>query len=74
MNNRKKLVQILAGVMAVIMVLTLMLSLIPTKVSAASSSEIRKQLNKLKEEKNEIAAQIEKSGACMMKMPRRSTA
>ena len=59
MNNRKKLVQILAGVMAVIMVLTLMLSLIPTKVSAASSSEIRKQLNKLKEEKNEIAAQIE---------------
>ena len=58
MNNRKKLVQILAGVMAAIMVLTLMLSLIPTKVSAASSSEIRKQLNKLKEDKNAIAAQI----------------
>ena len=59
MNNRKKLVQILAGVMAAIMVLTLVLSLIPAKVSAASSSEIRKQLNKLKEEKNEITAQIE---------------
>ena len=58
MNNRKKLVQILAGVMAAIMLLSLMLSLIPTSVSAASSSEFRKQLNKLKEEKNEIAAQI----------------
>ena len=59
MNNRKKLVQILAGVMAAIMVLTLVLSLIPAKVSAASSSEIRKQLNKLKEEKKEITAQID---------------
>ena len=58
MNNRKKLVQILAGIMAAIMVLTLVLSLIPAKVSAASSSEIRKQLDKLKEEKNEITAQI----------------
>ena len=59
MNNRKKLVQILAGIMAAIMVLTLVLSLIPAQVSAASSSEIRKQLNKLKEEKNEITAQID---------------
>lgn len=59
MNNRKKLVQILAGVMAAIMVLTLVLSLIPAKVSAASSSEIRQQLNKLKEEKKVITAQID---------------
>ena len=59
MNNRKKLVQILAGVMAAIMVLTLVLSLIPAKVSAASSGEIRKQLNKLKEEQNAITAQID---------------
>ena len=59
MNNRKKLVQILAGVMAAIMVLTWVLGLIPTKASAASSSEIRKQLNKLKEEKKEITAQID---------------
>ena len=58
MNNRKKLVQILAGIMAAIMLLSLLLSLIPASVSAASSSEIRKQLNKLKEEKKEIAAQI----------------
>lgn len=58
MKNRKRLVQILAGLMAAIMLLSLMLSLIPTKVSAASSSEIRKQLNQLKEEKKEIASQI----------------
>ena len=58
MNNRKRLVQILAGLMAAIMLLTLILGLIPTRASAASSSEIRKQLNQLKEEKKEIAAQI----------------
>ncbi len=58
MNNRKKLVKILAGLMAAIMLLSLILSLIPTSVHAASSSEIRKQLNKLKEDKKEIAAQI----------------
>ena len=58
MNKRKRLVSVLAGVMAAVMLLTLVLGLIPTKVSAASSKEIRKQLNQLKEEKKEIAAQI----------------
>ena len=58
MNNRKKMVRILAGVMAAIMLLTLLLSLIPIHAHAASSSEIRKQLNELKEQKKEIAAQI----------------
>ena len=58
MKKRKLWVSILAGLMAAIMLLSLVLSLIPTSVSAASSSEIRKQLNKLKEEKSEIAAQI----------------
>lgn len=58
MNNRKRLVQILAGVMAAIMLLTLLLSLIPVHAHAASSSEIRKQLNELKEQKKEIAAEI----------------
>ena len=58
MNKRKKWVSILAGVMAAIMLLSLILGLIPAKVSARSSSEIRKQLNALKDEKKEIAAQI----------------
>ena len=54
MKNRKKLVSILAGVMAAIMLLSLLLSLIPARAFAASSSEIRKQINHLKEEKQEI--------------------
>lgn len=59
MNKRKKLVQILAGVMAAIMLLTLILGLIPTKVSAASSSEIKKQINALKKQKTELQTQIQ---------------
>ena len=58
MNNRKRMVSILAGVMAFIMLLTLILGLIPTPVSAASSSEIRKQINQLKKEKEEIKDKI----------------
>lgn len=59
MKNRKQMVSILAGIMAAVMLLTLILSLLPTKASAASSSEIRKQINALKEEKEEIQKQIE---------------
>lgn len=59
MNNRKKFVSILAGIMAAVMLLTLILSLIPANVSAASSSEIKKQINQLKEDKKAIQAQME---------------
>lgn len=58
MNKRKKFVAILAGVMAAIMVLTLILSLIPHAM-AASSSEIRNQINDLKTQQSEIQQQIE---------------
>ena len=57
MNKRKKLVQILAGVMAALMLLTLILGLIPTKASAASSKEIRKQINALKEQNKQLEQQ-----------------
>ena len=59
MKNRKRLVSILAGVMAALMLLTLILGLLPTNASAASSSEIRKQINQLKEDKAEIEKKIE---------------
>ena len=59
MKNRKRFVSILAGLMAALMILTLILSLLPTRASAASSSEIRKQINELKAEKKELQAQIE---------------
>ena len=58
MRNRKRLVSILAGLMAAIMLLTLIVGLIPRPASAASSSEIRKQINALKEQKKEIQNQI----------------
>ena len=57
MKNRKRMVSILAGIMAAVMILTLLLSILPTRASAASSSEIRKQINALKEE---VAANKEK--------------
>ena len=58
MNNRKRLVSILAGIMAAVMLLTLIIGLLPTRASAASSSEIRKQINELKAQKQEIEEQI----------------
>ena len=59
MNNKRKwLVSILAGIMAVVMVLGLILSLIPT-ASAASSSEIKKQITQMKKEREELKKQME---------------
>ena len=58
MKNRKRLVSFLAGLMAAVMLLTLLMSILPTRASAASSSEIRKQINQLKKEKEEIKDKI----------------
>ena len=60
MNNRKRLVSILAGIMAAVMLLTLIIGLLPTRASAASSSEIRKQINELKAQKQEIEDRVAK--------------
>ena len=59
MRNRKRFVSIMAGIMAALMLLTLILGLLPTNASAASSSEIRKQINELKKDKKEIEDKIE---------------
>ena len=59
MKNRKRLVSILAGFMAFMLLLSLILSLIPVPANAyESSSEIRAQINALKKEKDAIKAQI----------------
>ena len=55
MRNRKS---VLAGILAAVMLLSLVLGLLPTSASAASSKEIKKQLEQLKDEKKEIQAQI----------------
>lgn len=59
MKKRKLWVSIMAGLLAAVMLLSLILGLIPTRVSAASSSEIKAQINELKEQKKEIQAQID---------------
>jgi len=58
MKNRKRWVSILAGIMAGLLLLTLILGLLPTPASAMSSSEIRAQINALREEKKAIEAEI----------------
>ena len=58
MNKRKRLVSILAGIMAGILLLTLIMGLLPTRASAMSSSEIRAQINALRQEKKAISDEI----------------
>ena len=58
MNKRKRMVSILAGIMAAVLLLTLILGLIPTPAHAMSSSEIRQQINSLKAEKNTIQKEL----------------
>lgn len=58
MNKRKKLISFLAGLMALIMLLGLIAGFIPA-AHAATSSELKEQLDVLQEEKDLIDAQIE---------------
>ena len=58
-NNKKKLmVSIFSGILAAILLLTLIIGLIPTSVGAASSKELKGQLNDLKAQRGEIRSQI----------------
>ena len=59
MKNKKLWVSILAGILAALMLGTLMVGLIPSRVSAASSSEIRNQINDLEAQDAEITAQLD---------------
>lgn len=63
MKNRKLWVSILAGFMAIILVLGLVAGVLPSLVDAAkteSSSELKKQLDALKADKKKIDAEISK--------------
>lgn len=60
MKNHKKLIQILAGIMAFVMILSLVFSLLPTNVYAAkSSSEIRNEIKALEKEQSAIWAKMD---------------
>ena len=59
MNKRQKRISLFAGLLAAVMVLTLVLNILPAQASAASSSEIRKQINAKKEELAQIKEKIQ---------------
>ena len=55
MKNRKKFVSVMAGILAAVMLLTLVLSVLPSAATAAtSSSEIRNQINELEKQQAEL--------------------
>lgn len=58
MKNRKFWVSLIAGILAAVLLLSLLVGILPTKANAASSSEIRKQINELEAQQEEIEAQI----------------
>ena len=58
MKNRKTIASILAFLLAAIMLLSLIAGILPRPVEAASSSEIKKQLDALKEERDALDAQL----------------
>jgi len=55
--RRKTVFTLLSGLLAVLMLFSMMVTVVPTEVSAASSSAIKKDLDKLKAEAKEIQAQ-----------------
>ena len=58
MKNRKFWITVLSGLLAAAMLLGLLAGLIPTKANAASSSEIRDQIDALEAQEAQIQAQI----------------
>ena len=59
MKNRRFWISLLAGIMAAVMLLSLLLSLFPTNAKAASSSEIRDQINQMEKDNEELQEKLE---------------
>ena len=59
MNKQRRLVSILAGVMAAIMLLSLLVGILPVSASAKSSKEIKEEINALKGDRTAIWAELE---------------
>ncbi len=60
MNNKKFWVSLLAGIMAGILVLTLLLQLLPTPAQAATSSEIKDQINQMQDDQKDLQKELDK--------------
>lgn len=59
MKNRKFWVSLLAGIMAGVMLLSLIFSILPMTVSAATSAEIKEEIEKLEDEQMDIWIQMD---------------
>jgi murein DD-endopeptidase MepM/ murein hydrolase activator NlpD len=59
MKNKKRLVSLLAGIMAAVMLLTLLAGILPVSADAKSSKEIKEELKALKGDRSAIWAQLE---------------
>lgn len=57
MKNRKRWVSIMAGFLALVMLLSLIISILPTKARALSSSEIQSEIDDLEDQADELEAQ-----------------
>ncbi len=62
MNNKKRLISILAGIMAAIMILSLILGILP-HAHAATSSEIKEQISSMEKEQEKMQEQLEQLAA-----------
>ena len=59
MKNKKLWISVLAGIMAAIMILTLVLQLIPVSAGAATSDEIREEIDQMEEEQKGLQDQLD---------------
>ena len=58
MKNKKRLISIIAALLALVMVFGIIAMVIPTPVSAESSASIKKRIEALEEEKEGIDAKV----------------
>lgn len=63
MKNKKFWISLLAGIMAGVMILTLLLQLIPTPASALSSSEIQNQIKDLEKDQEDLEKKLKELDA-----------
>lgn len=59
MKKRKFLISLLAGILAAVMLLTLILSILPISASAKSSSEIRDEIDEMESKQQSIWSQMD---------------
>ena len=59
MKNKKFWVSLMAGIMAAIMILTLLLQLIPTPAQAATSSEIKDQIEEMEKDQADLQNKLD---------------